>query len=106
MIAISPLYNGPAFEAARDVLERGLAAGAYPGAVALVLWRGEIVLEYALGEAQVEPQRRPMAADTIFDLASLTKVVAGLSAALLLLDRGLWSLDDAVARFLPQFKSH
>jgi CubicO group peptidase (beta-lactamase class C family) len=44
-----------------------------------------------------------MRSDTIFDLASLTKVVAALPAVLLLLDRGLLALDDTVAHFIPEF---
>ena len=47
-----------------------------------------------------------MALDTIFDLASLTKPVAGATAALLLLEDGVWSLDDAVCRFIPEFAAH
>src|SRR5579884_2212599 len=89
-------------ERAMSVLEQGRAEGAYPGAVALVARHGRVVAATALGLAQLEPAR-PMAFDTIFDLASLTKVVAGLSAALVLLDAGAWCLDDAVARFIPAF---
>lgn len=44
-----------------------------------------------------------MQLDTIFDLASLTKPLAGATAALVLLEDGAWSLDDAVARFIPEF---
>ena len=89
-------------ERAMAVLEEGRAEGAYPGAVALVARHGRVVAATALGLAQLEPARA-MALDTIFDLASLTKVVAGLSAVLVLLDAGAWCLDDAVARFIPAF---
>jgi CubicO group peptidase (beta-lactamase class C family) len=84
------------------VLEQGRSEGAYPGAVALVARHGAVVAATALGLARQDPPR-PMALDTIFDLASVTKVVAGLSAVLLLIDRGVWSQDDAVARFIPEF---
>jgi CubicO group peptidase (beta-lactamase class C family) len=47
-----------------------------------------------------------MTPDAIFDLASLTKAVGGATAALLLLEDGVWSLDDAVARFIPEFAQH
>jgi len=87
----------------RAVLDDGLAAGAYGGAVALVCSADQTLAEIAVGDAQREPERGPLAADTLFDLASLTKVVAGVSAALILLDRGLWSLDDPAARLIPGF---
>jgi CubicO group peptidase (beta-lactamase class C family) len=47
-----------------------------------------------------------MRRDTVFDLASLTKAVVGATAALLLLEDGVWSLDDAIARFIPEFAAH
>jgi serine-type D-Ala-D-Ala carboxypeptidase len=88
---------------ARDYLRRAIADGAFPGAVALVARSGRVVAHWALGAAQVEPVHRPMRPDTVFDLASLTKAVGGATAALLLLEDGVWSLDDAVARFIPEF---
>ncbi len=88
---------------ARVFLERCIADGAFAGAVALVALRGEIVAHWALGHAEVEPRRRPMTPDAIFDLASLTKAVGGATAAMVLLEDGVWGLDDAVARFIPEF---
>jgi CubicO group peptidase (beta-lactamase class C family) len=85
------------------IVEEGQAEGSYPGAAALVIRRGKVAGWLAVGSAELEPNRRPVERDTLFDLASLTKVVAGLSAALLLLDRGAVCLDDAVGRFLPAF---
>src|SRR3990170_2788118 len=93
-------------ERARELLQQAIAHGAFPGAVALVARRGRVAAHWALGEAQVDPTRRPMQPDTVFDLASLTKAVAGATAALLLLEAGAWSLDDAVARFMPEFAAH
>jgi CubicO group peptidase (beta-lactamase class C family) len=93
-------------DAAHHLLEQAVADGAFGGAVALIDYRGETVAHWAVGHAQVEPKWRPMTLDTIFDLASLTKPVAGATAALLLLEDGVWSLDDAVARFIPEFGSH
>jgi CubicO group peptidase (beta-lactamase class C family) len=98
--------SGAGFDPARlsgamEVLKRGLDEGAYPGAVALVVRNGAVVACAALGWA--EQDRRPMSFDTIFDLASVTKVIAAVSATLVLLDRGRICLDDAVARFVPAF---
>jgi len=88
---------------ARAYLDQAVTAGAFPGAVALIAIGGRVVAHWAIGRAQLEPAERPMQPDTIFDLASLTKPVAGATAALLLLEDGAWSLDDPVARFIPEF---
>ena len=88
--------NGTILSRAEAVIERGIADGAFPTAVALVLWRGEILLHRAFGAA-------PAGAETIFDLASLTKVVACLPSILILLEEGALSLDEPVAHFIPEF---
>jgi CubicO group peptidase (beta-lactamase class C family) len=65
---------------------------------------GEL-LEHASvrGLAVVRPERIPMARETIFDLASLTKVLATTTAILMLTDDGAVALDDPVTKFLPHF---
>ena len=88
----------------RAVLERAVEEGAFPGYVALVMWRGETVLQVAGGQAEIEPNPRPMRQDTIFDLASVTKVVAGSAAAHLAIERGYLSLDDRVQDWLPEYQ--
>lgn len=99
-------FDAERLEKAKTFLERCIAEGAIPGAVALVARRGHLAAHWNLGLAEREPRRRPMKPDTIFDLASLTKPVAGATAALLLLEDGVWSLDDTVARFIPEFAAH
>jgi serine-type D-Ala-D-Ala carboxypeptidase len=88
---------------AQAFLERAVEDGAFAGAVALIALGGRVVAQWAIGWAEVEPDQRPMHLDTIFDLASLTKPLAGATAALLLLEDGAWSVDDAVATFIPEF---
>src|SRR5690606_10157060 len=61
----------------------------------------ETHLIYATGAAQVEPERRALREDAIFDLASLTKVVLTTTAILLLLERGQLSLDQPVTDVFP-----
>jgi len=90
---------------AMAVIEEGCRDGAYPGAAALVCRRGGVAGWLVTGAAELEPNPRPMAANTLFDLASVTKVVAGTSAALFLLDAGQACLDDPIARFLPGFST-
>ena len=98
-------FDGRRLRQAMAIVEEGQTAGAYPGAAALVTRHGRVAGWLAVGLAEVEPNQRPVQGNTLFDLASLTKAVAGLSAALLLLDRGAVCLDDAVGRFLPAFEA-
>ena len=86
----------------RDVLERHVDAGHGPGALAVVARRGEVHVE-ATGNLAFEGagSRTPMAADTIFRLASLTKPLAAACAMTLVEDRTL-RLDDPVDALLPE----
>lgn len=88
-------------EVALALLAEEIGTGRLAGAVAVVARRGIVAAHRSLGWAQLQPDRRAMAPDTVFDLASLTKVMATLPAALLLLERGAFRLDDPVALFLP-----
>ncbi|HYF90911.1 MAG TPA: serine hydrolase domain-containing protein [Symbiobacteriaceae bacterium] len=92
-------------EAALQVVAAEVTAARLPGAVVAVVRNGAVVAHRAMGWAQFnpEPERRPMAPDTIFDLASLTKVMATLPSVLYLLERGAFRLDDRVADFFPSF---
>jgi CubicO group peptidase (beta-lactamase class C family) len=87
-------------------LEKAIEASETPGAVVLARMRrdGE-TLEYqgVRGHAVLRPERLPMARETIFDLASLTKVMATTTAVLLLVAEGVLDLDDPVAKHLPAF---
>ncbi len=60
----------------------------------------------AYGQRAVVPKEEAMTEDTIFDAASLTKVVACTPAVMLLVERGQISLDDTVAKYLPEFAVH
>ena len=75
-----------------------------PGAVALVKFQGEAILETSLGYSHFD-RKIEMSTDTIFDLASLTKVCATLPAILVLCEAGEISFDDKVSRFLPHFSN-
>lgn len=77
-----------------------------PGAVISVSHNGKILLEEAIGNSAVYPESVPMKIDTVFDLASLTKVVATLPVMLKLIDQGEIRLDDTVSLFLPQFSKN
>lgn len=78
-----------------------------PGAVVQVMYKGEIILREAIGHRAITPSKKKvMTEDTVFDLASLTKVVGTLPAVLSLIDDGLVRLDDPVSYFLPEFAKH
>jgi CubicO group peptidase (beta-lactamase class C family) len=86
-------------------LEKAIASGEIPGAVVLAR-QGELACERAVGLAAVSPEHHDVRLDTIYDLASLTKVMATTAAAMLLVARGKLDLDRRVADVLPAFAEH
>src|SRR6185312_5674215 len=74
-----------------------------PGAVLLVGHDGQVIYRKAFGNRALEPRREPMTADTIFDLASLTKVIATTTAVMQLVQKGEVRLNDPVAKYIPEF---
>jgi uncharacterized protein YbbC (DUF1343 family) len=87
-----------------EVLEQAVAADQIPGAVLLVAHKGQILHRKAYGSRALVPARERMTLDTIFDAASLTKVVATSSAILKLLEDGEIRLNDRVTAYLPEFQ--
>jgi uncharacterized protein YbbC (DUF1343 family)/CubicO group peptidase (beta-lactamase class C family) len=75
-----------------------------PGAVVLVGRKGHIIWRKAYGARAVEPAREVMTPDTIFDLASLTKVVATATSIMILVERGKLRLTDPVSLHIPELK--
>ncbi len=75
-----------------------------PGAVVLVSRRGHVVWRKAYGARAVEPTPEAMSTDTIFDLASLTKVVATATSIMILVERGKVRLGDPVSVYIPELK--
>jgi uncharacterized protein YbbC (DUF1343 family)/CubicO group peptidase (beta-lactamase class C family) len=98
--------DSPLFARVDQVAKREIAAGHVPGAVILVGHQGRIVYRKAFGLRAVEPCPEPMTVDTIFDLASLTKVVATTTAVMELVDRGRLKLDAPVATYWPAFAAN
>lgn len=86
------------------VVERGIAAGGYPGASVVVGRRGAAVMEKGFGHLGWSSSSPAVTADrTIYDLASLTKVVGTTSALMVLYDQGKIGLDDLVQKYIPSF---
>ena len=87
------------------VVAESIAKGETPGAVVLVERRGLVVLRRAYGSRAVLPARQSMTADTVFDVASLTKVVATATAVMILVEEGKVQLTDPVVRYIPEFSA-
>jgi CubicO group peptidase (beta-lactamase class C family) len=84
----------------------GIRRGAYPGAVLVVGRHDAILFAKGYGHFTWSPASRAMDPDsTLFDLASLTKVVATTTALMLLVERGQVDLDAPVARYVPEFQT-
>ena len=86
------------------VVRRGVDAGGYPGAAVVIGRRGAAVYEKGFGRIGWTKDAAEVDADrTIYDLASLTKVVGTTTAAMILYDETRLDLDAPVARYLPTF---
>ena len=85
------------------VIEQAIQDGNIPGAVLVVGHNGKVIYRKAYGNRALEPRREPMTLETIFDLASLTKVVATTTAVMKLVEQGKVRLNDPVAKYLPEF---
>jgi uncharacterized protein YbbC (DUF1343 family)/CubicO group peptidase (beta-lactamase class C family) len=85
-------------------IAEAIARRELPGAVVLVGRHGKVVWRKAYGARAVEPQREAMTTDTIFDLASLTKVVATTTSVMSLVEQGKVRLSDPVVQFIPEMK--
>ncbi|HEY5054729.1 MAG TPA: sodium/solute symporter [Acidobacteriaceae bacterium] len=107
--APSPQYD---FSAVSAVINTAIAQKKLPGAVAVVGHNGKVVFEQAYGVRKLagEPgvdgkpsPAEPMTLDTIFDMASMTKVLVTTTAIMQLYEQGKLALDEPVAKYLPEF---
>lgn len=86
-----------------EIINSAIARGDTAGAVIAVGERGGVIYQRAYGWRRVVPRKLPMRVDTVFDLASLTKVVATAPAIALLKEYELLDWDDRVHRYIPEF---
>lgn len=91
------------FARAFALIDEGIARSAFPGAAMAVTCRGQLVAAKGLGRFTYERNAPQVRAETVFDLASVTKVVATTAVAMLLYERGVLGLDEPVAQALPEF---
>jgi CubicO group peptidase (beta-lactamase class C family) len=86
-----------------DAVAAAIQAGEVPGAVILVARHGSIAYFKAFGNRELQPKTEAMTTDTIFDMASLTKVMATTPSIMVLVENGSIRLGDKVKRYLPKF---
>lgn len=91
------------FREAFGILESAIAADAFPACSISVAFRGELVAHKALGRFTYDPTSPTVRTTSIFDLASLTKVVATTAMAMVLYEHGLLDLEAPAAAIVPEF---
>jgi len=91
------------FRDAFNILERAIAARAFPACSLAVTFRGELIACKALGRFTYDPASADVTTSSIFDLASVTKVVATTAMAMILYERGLLDLEVPVTAIVPEF---
>jgi CubicO group peptidase (beta-lactamase class C family) len=94
----------PDFGAARDVVREAIARRVFPGAVVEVGSPTRPVWQEACGALTYDPGAEPAALDSVYDLASLTKVIATAGIAMRQVEQGVLALDDAVAAHVPAWR--
>lgn len=87
-----------------EVITESIGRSQLPGAVVLVARKGRVAWRRAYGSRVLEPVTEPMTPDTIFDVASLTKVVATATSIMILVERGKVRLSDPVSNYIPELK--
>ncbi|MFL6307420.1 MAG: serine hydrolase domain-containing protein, partial [Candidatus Sulfotelmatobacter sp.] len=85
------------------IIQQAIADHNIPGAVLVVGHDGKVIYRKAYGERSLEPRREAMTVDTIFDMASLTKVIATTTAVMQMMELGKMRLNDPVAKYIPDF---
>src|SRR5580700_10465036 len=107
LLCAAVLYGQESFSGASAVdqqVDRAIQEGLIPGAVVLIGHDGRVVYEKAYGSRALIPKREPMTLDTIFDAASLTKVLATTPSVMRLFEQGEIRLNDPVTKYLPEFQ--
>ncbi len=93
------------FRDAFGILETAIAVRAFPAGSLAVTLGGELVAHKAFGRFTYDPASTEVTTSSLFDLASLTKVVATTAMAMILYERGLLDLEAPVTAIVPEFAS-
>jgi serine-type D-Ala-D-Ala carboxypeptidase len=94
------------FASAFRILENAIFNHAFPAGAAAVTHRGKLVVLKAFGRFTYETGSTEVSTGSIFDLASVTKVVATTTMAMILYERGLLDLESPVVAVVPEFRGH
>ncbi len=86
-----------------DIVNAAIQDSAFPGAVLLAAQNGKIIYQKAFGHYTYDLASGSIALNTMWDMASCTKVTATTTATMMCYDKGLFKLDDKVAKYLPGF---
>src|SRR5262245_35580052 len=94
----------PGAQALDGVIQQAIEQGKMPGAVLVVGHEGQVVYRKAYGKRALVPQVEAMTMDTVFDCASLTKVVATTASLMKLFEQGKFRLNDKITDYIPEFQ--
>ncbi|MFQ6674673.1 MAG: serine hydrolase domain-containing protein, partial [Fidelibacterota bacterium] len=94
------------FSEASAVLDSAIRDSIFPGAQVMVTKAGEVLWSYQTGRQTYDRDSPPVSGNTIYDLASLTKVVATTPVIMKLVEMKLLPLDEPVSHFLPEFSGN
>jgi len=94
------------FSKAFHVLSTGIGHRGFPGASVAITHQGKLVALKGLGRFTYDHDSPPVTPQTIYDLASVTKVVATTAACMVLHERGTFQLDQRMVSILPEFSGH
>ena len=94
----------PLEDSLRRVLETAVSDSIFPGGIALIGNRAGVLTQVAVGRLDWAPDAAMVSAETIWDMASLTKVVGLTSAMMQLVEQGRVDLDAPVQRYLPEWQ--
>jgi uncharacterized protein YbbC (DUF1343 family)/CubicO group peptidase (beta-lactamase class C family) len=101
------ILSAETFPGAQNIdaaIHDAIAQGHLPGAVLVIGHKGQVVYRKAYGKRALVPQPEDMTLDTIFDCASLTKVVATTPSLMKLFEQGKFRLNDKITQYIPEFQ--
>ncbi|HXE76352.1 MAG TPA: glycoside hydrolase family 3 N-terminal domain-containing protein [Candidatus Xenobia bacterium] len=102
-LATPTLDDEKRFQPVFALLDNAVADHVFPGGVLAVGHKGRLVALHPFGRLTYDADSPPVTVDTLYDLASLTKVVGTTTATMMLVERGRLSLDAPVVRYVPEF---